>query len=79
MRRLAQGHPDTQLGGAGDRTLTLPVTSQPTLPPVLSRPQNQLLVTVCVRLKFIELSLHICITLHMLDEALLTKYKMCPP
>ena len=33
MRRLAQAHLDTQLGGAGDRTSNLPVTSQPTLPP----------------------------------------------
>ena len=32
VRRLAQGHLDTQkLGGAGDRTSNLPVTSQPTL------------------------------------------------
>ena len=28
MRRLAQGHLDPQLGGAGDRTSNLPVTSQ---------------------------------------------------
>ena len=33
-RRLAQGHLNTQLGGAGDRTSDLPVTSQPALPPV---------------------------------------------
>ena len=32
-RRLAQGHLETQLGGDGDRTSNLPVTSQPTLPP----------------------------------------------
>ena len=29
----AQGHLDSQLGGAGDRTSNLPVTSQPSLPP----------------------------------------------
>ena len=33
VRCLAQGHLDTQLGGAGDRTSNLPVNSQPTLPP----------------------------------------------
>ena len=33
MRRLAQAHLDTQLGGAGDQTSNLPVTSQPTLTP----------------------------------------------
>ena len=27
----AQGHLENQLGGAGDRTINLPVTSQPTL------------------------------------------------
>ena len=31
MRRLAQGHLDTLLGGAGDRTGNLTVTSQLTL------------------------------------------------
>ena len=35
VRRLAQGHLDPQLGGAGDLTSNLPVTSQPTLPPEL--------------------------------------------
>ena len=29
VRRLAQGHLDSQLGGAGDQTSNLPVTSQP--------------------------------------------------
>ena len=33
VRCLAQGHVDIQLGGAGDRTSNLPVTSQPALPP----------------------------------------------
>ena len=33
MRRLAQGHLDAQLEGAGDRTSNLPVTSQPALAP----------------------------------------------
>ena len=33
VRGFAQGHLDTQLGGAGDRTSDLPVTSQPALPP----------------------------------------------
>jgi hypothetical protein len=33
VRRLAQGHLDTQLGGAGDRTSNLPVTGQPAVPP----------------------------------------------
>ena len=33
VRRLAQGHPDTLLGGAGDRTSNLLVTSPPALPP----------------------------------------------
>ena len=33
VRRLAQGHLDTQLGGSGDRTSNLPVTVQPALPP----------------------------------------------
>ena len=37
-RRLAQGHHDTQLGGAGDPTSNLAVTSQPALPPVLMPP-----------------------------------------
>ena len=35
MRGLAQGHHNTQLGGAGDRTSNLAVTGQPTLPPEL--------------------------------------------
>ena len=30
---LAQGHLDTQQGGAGDRTIILPATSKPALPP----------------------------------------------
>ena len=34
-RCLPQGHCNTQLGGAGDRTSNLAVTSQPTLPPEL--------------------------------------------
>ena len=34
MRHLAQGHLDTQLGGTGDRTSNLWVTSQPPLPPL---------------------------------------------
>ena len=33
MRCLAQGHLDTQLGGSGDRTSSLVVTSQPDLSP----------------------------------------------
>ena len=33
VRRLAQGHLNTQLGGAGDRTSDLLVTSQRALPP----------------------------------------------
>ena len=32
-RCLTQGHLDTKLGGAGDQTSNLPVTSQPALPP----------------------------------------------
>ena len=36
MRRLAQGHLHTQLGGAGDQTSNLPVSSHPALPPELS-------------------------------------------
>ena len=35
MRRLAQGHHAIQLGGAGDRTSNLAVTSQPALPPAM--------------------------------------------
>ena len=31
----AQGHLDTQLGRAGDRTSNIPVNRQPTLPPEL--------------------------------------------
>ena len=38
MRCLAQGHLDTQLGGAGDPTSNLPVNSQPTLPPEVLPP-----------------------------------------
>ena len=38
VRCLAQGHLDTQLGGAWDRTSNLPVTSQPALPPELLPP-----------------------------------------
>ena len=34
VRRLAQGHLDTPLGGAGDRTSELQVTIRPALPPV---------------------------------------------
>ena len=42
MRRLAQGHLDTQLGGAGDRpSSNHPVTSQPALPPELLSPHNE--------------------------------------
>ena len=33
VRCLAQGQLDIQLGGAGDRTSNLPVTSRPALPP----------------------------------------------
>ena len=33
VKRLAQGHLDTRIGEAGDRTVSLPVTSQPGLPP----------------------------------------------
>ena len=33
VRCFAQGQHDALLGGAGDRTSNLPVTSQPTLPP----------------------------------------------
>ena len=32
MRCLAQGHLDTQLGGAGNRTSNLAITGQPALP-----------------------------------------------
>ena len=35
VRCLARGHLNTRLGGAGDRTSILPVTSQPGLPPEL--------------------------------------------
>ena len=35
VRHHAQGHLDTPLGGAGDRTSNITVTSQPTLPPEL--------------------------------------------
>ena len=35
---LAQGPRDIQLGGAGDRTSNLTVTSQPTLPPEILPP-----------------------------------------
>ena len=39
VRFLAQGHHDAQLGGAGDRTSNLPVTSDlSTLPPKLLLP-----------------------------------------
>ena len=41
VRCLAQGHLDTQLGGAGDRTNNLQVTSQPALPPELLLPQKK--------------------------------------
>ena len=41
VRRLAQGHLYTQLAGAGDRTSTLPVTSQPPLPPDLLLPSQR--------------------------------------
>ena len=41
MRRLAQRHHDTPLGGAGDRTSDLPSTSRPALRP---EPQSALLV-----------------------------------
>ena len=33
VRRLAQGHLGNELGGAGDQTSNLPVSSQPALPP----------------------------------------------
>jgi hypothetical protein len=33
VRRLAQGHLDTQLGGAGDRASSLQVSGPPALPP----------------------------------------------
>ena len=35
VRRLAQGHHDTQLEGAGDRTSNLAVTNQPAITPEL--------------------------------------------
>ena len=38
VRSLARGHFDTQLGGAGNCTRNLPVTTEPTLPLELSRP-----------------------------------------
>ena len=38
VRCLAQGHLDTQLGGARDRTSNLAVASQPALPPTLLPP-----------------------------------------
>ena len=37
MKCLAQGHLDTQLGGAGDQASNHPLTSPPALPPELSR------------------------------------------
>ena len=41
-RCLAQGHLDNQLGGTGDRTRSLPVTSQTALPPdLLPQPKAQ--------------------------------------
>ena len=40
MRRLAQGHLDTQLEGAGDRTGKRQVTSQPAPPPELLSPHR---------------------------------------
>ena len=45
MRHLAQGHLDTQIGGAGDQTSNLPVTSQPALPPELLSPTTTMLYT----------------------------------
>ena len=41
---LAQGHLETRLGGAGDRTSDLLVTSRHALPPEQSRPQVLLTV-----------------------------------
>ena len=41
---LAQGHPDTQLGGARDRTSNLLVTSQPVLPPEPHASDNRLYI-----------------------------------
>ena len=46
MRRLAQGHLHTQLGGAGDQTGKLQVTTQPALPPELCRPSFALFCSV---------------------------------
>ena len=40
LRQAGQGHHDTQLGGAGDRTSNLEVTSQPALPPELMPPHG---------------------------------------
>ena len=50
MRRLAQGHLDTQPGGAGAQTSNLPVTSQATLLTSTSSQPNTLFLTdaICV-------------------------------
>ena len=48
VRCLAQGHLDTQLGGAGDRTSDLPLTSLSALPPEPHRhtPLHKVLASV---------------------------------
>ena len=48
-RRLAQGHLDP-LGGAGDRTRDLQVTSQPALPPEPHAPQPAVAALSALRL-----------------------------
>ena len=47
VRHLAQAHLNTQLGGAGDQTSNLPVTSQPALPPETNAAPRRLIV-MCV-------------------------------
>ena len=48
---LAQGHLETQLGGAGDRTNNLLVASHPALPP---EPHAALVITSCTSLTPLE-------------------------
>ena len=42
MRCVAQGHIDTQLGGAGDQRSNLSITGHPALPPKLLPPLLEL-------------------------------------
>ena len=46
MRHLAQGHHNTQLGGAGDLTSHLAVTSHPALPLELMPPSKKIIIRV---------------------------------